>query len=81
MTPSEFLKECTIEVLEKRLEMQADNFKIVMDHRDSLLVELEKCYAEIADKEAIIADFMKAVLKNGCSDTDKIVYEYEQKLI
>jgi hypothetical protein len=54
MTPSEFLKECTIEVLEKRLEMQADNFKIVMDHRDSLLVELENCYAEIADKEAII---------------------------
>jgi hypothetical protein len=61
MTPSELLKEWTIDDLEKRIEMQAENFKTVMDHRDSLLIELEKCYAEIADKEAIIAE-AKSVL-------------------
>jgi len=58
-------------------ESQANGYiKEIAKLRD----ELEKCYAGIADKEAIIADFMKAVLKNGCSDTDKIVHEYEQKL-
>jgi len=69
MTPSEFLKECTIEVLEKRLEMQAENFKIVMDHRDSLLVELEKCYAEIADKEALTKELYD-MLKNDKQRSD-----------
>jgi hypothetical protein len=54
MVTSELKKEWMIDALEKRLETQAEYFKIVMDHRDSLLVELEKCYAEIADKDAQI---------------------------